>query len=113
MSYSSQARSHFQKKIRRGSQVLRDHVARTLNPIIEARVQLIPAAPGSDWRDLPNTAVTLRDGTKARRLVYTHGERSSGVRRGVCRCVEGGHCHPADKQEKTLIPWSLPHTGSR
>ena len=42
ISYGGEARSHFQKMIRKGS----DHITKTVMPLVEA---------GSDWRDLPNS----------------------------------------------------------
>ena len=34
--------------------------------------------------------------------------------RGVCACADGSSkCDPADKQQNTIIPWCLPHTGNR
>uniref|UniRef100_A0A4W5Q3A1 DNA (cytosine-5)-methyltransferase n=1 Tax=Hucho hucho TaxID=62062 RepID=A0A4W5Q3A1_9TELE len=83
-----------------------------------ARMRHIPLAPGSDWRDLPNIEVRLRDGTSSKKLRYTHpdkknGRSSSGALRGVCTCSGGVPCDPADRQFNTLIPWCLPHTGNR
>lgn len=54
----------------------------------------IPLAPGSDWRDLPNIEVRLRDGTMTKKLRYTHldkknGRSSTGALRGVCTCAGG------------------------
>ena len=31
----------------------------------------------------------------------------------MCQCAEGKSCDPADRQNNTLIPWCLPHTGNR
>ena len=118
ISYKGEARSNFQKKIRKGSEVLRDHVTKNMAPLIEARFELIPTAPGSDWRDLPNKAMTLKDGSTVKKLRYEfedikNGRSSTGAKRGVCGCMEGGKCDPADKQDRTLIPWCLPHTSAR
>ena len=50
---------------------------------------------------------------------YTHhdkknGRTEKGGLRGVCSCATGKHpCDPADRQNNTLIPWCLPHTGNR
>jgi len=119
ISYGGEAKSNFQKRIRRGSEVLKDHVTKNMAPLIEARFELIPTAPGSDWRDLPNKVMTLKDGTQCRKLVYCyndvkHGKSSTGAKRGVCSCADGKNkCDPADKQQNTLIPWCLPHTSNR
>jgi len=119
ISYGGEARSNFQKKIRRGSEVLRDHCTKNMAPLIEARFELIPTAPGSDWRDLPNKVMTLKDGSQCRKLIYCyndvkHGKSSTGAKRGVCSCADGKNkCDPADKQQNTLIPWCLPHTSNR
>jgi DNA (cytosine-5)-methyltransferase 1 len=37
-------------------------------PLVEARMAHIPSATGSDWRDLPNIAVRLSDGTFSKKL---------------------------------------------
>ena len=31
----------------------------------------------------------------------------------MCSCAEGKPCDPSDRQNNTLIPWCLPHTGNR
>ncbi len=54
----------------------------------------IPLAPGSDWRDLPNIEVRLRDGTTTKKLRYTHFDKKNarngtGALKGVCSCAEG------------------------
>ena len=48
--------------------ILRDHMCKEMNPITHARMQHIPLAPGSDWRDLPNIEVRLSDGTVSKKL---------------------------------------------
>ncbi|CAH2980940.1 unnamed protein product [Chilo suppressalis] len=118
--YGSMPESHFQRLVRSKDETakLRDHICKNMAPLIQARISRIPTAPGSDWRDLPNISVTLSDGTKCKVLQYRYedkknGRSYSGALRGVCACAAGGMCSPADKQENTLIPWCLPHTGNR
>lgn len=41
------------------------------------------------------------------------GKSSTGALRGVCSCATGKDCNPLDRQDNTLIPWCLPHTGNR
>lgn len=73
-----------------------------MSPLVAARMRHIPLFPGSDWRDLPNIQVRLRDGVIAQKLQYTfhdmkNGYSSTGALRGVCSCAEGGalgFCHP-------------------
>ena len=120
ISYGGEAKSHFQKKIRKGSEVLRDHVTKNMAPLIEARFELIPTTPGSDWRDLPNKVMTLKDGTTVKKLMYHHIDAkygrhpTTGTKTGVCSCMDGkSKCEPNDKQDRTLIPWCLPHTSAR
>ena len=48
--------------------ILRDHICKEMSPLVAARMQHIPLAPGSDWRDLPNIEVRLSDGTKTKKL---------------------------------------------
>ena len=41
------------------------------------------------------------------------GRSGTGARRGVCVCADGAsECDPSDKQDRTLIPWCLPHTSN-
>ena len=54
ISYGGEPKSNFQKKIRKGAEVLKNHVTKNMNALVEARFELIPTLPGSDWRDLPN-----------------------------------------------------------
>jgi len=118
MKYGQKPQSHFQRNIRKGSKDLYDHVTKNMAPLICARFSRIPTTPGSDWRDLPNEIVTLSDGTKTKKLEYLHhdtkaGKSSNGALRGVCPCANGKPCDLRDKQQNTLIPWCLPHTGNR
>ena len=67
-----------------------------MSALVEGRMRQIPLAPGSDWRDLPNLELRLKDGTLTKRLRYTHpdkknGRSSTGALRGVCTC-SGGAC---------------------
>ncbi|XP_061556979.1 DNA (cytosine-5)-methyltransferase 1 [Phycodurus eques] len=120
ISYNGEPQSWFQRQIR-GTQyqpILRDHVCKDMSALVEGRMRHIPLAPGSDWRDLPNIEVRLRDGTMTKKLRYTHrdkknGRSGTGALRGVCTCAGGNPCDPADRQFNTLIPWCLPHTGNR
>uniref|UniRef100_A0A673C4R3 DNA (cytosine-5)-methyltransferase 1 n=1 Tax=Sphaeramia orbicularis TaxID=375764 RepID=A0A673C4R3_9TELE len=120
ISYNGEPQSWFQRQIR-GTQyqpILRDHICKDMSALVEGRMRHIPLAPGSDWRDLPNIEVRLKDGTMTKKLRYTHpdkknGRSSTGALRGVCTCAGGTPCDPADRQFNTLIPWCLPHTGNR
>lgn len=120
-SYSGDAISHFQRLIRPLSSVnavLLDHVCKEMSALVLARMQFIPLAPGSDWRDLPNVEIPLKDGTSSKVLRYTHDDKRAGrgpdgCLRGVCSCAEGKQCDPVYRQFNTLIPWCLPHTGNR
>ncbi|XP_076375509.1 DNA methyltransferase 1a isoform X2 [Megalopta genalis] len=120
MSYSSEPISHFQRKMRakQYQPLLRDHICKEMAPLVEARIAHIPIASGSDWRDLPNIAIRLSDGTYSKKLEYIYddkkvGKSFDGAYRGVCSCCLGKACDPADRQFNTLIPWCLPHTGNR
>uniref|UniRef100_A0A4W4H127 DNA (cytosine-5)-methyltransferase 1 n=1 Tax=Electrophorus electricus TaxID=8005 RepID=A0A4W4H127_ELEEL len=123
ISYNGEPQSWFQRQIR-GSQyqpILRDHICKDMSALVAGRMRHIPLAPGSDWRDLPNIEVRLRDGTTTKKLRYTHsdkknGRSGTGALRGVCSLYGdalGKPCDPADRQFNTLIPWCLPHTGNR
>lgn len=48
--------------------ILRDHICKDMAPLVEARIAHIPTVSGSDWRDLPNIAVRLSDGTYSKKL---------------------------------------------
>uniref|UniRef100_A0A8C3AVR0 DNA (cytosine-5)-methyltransferase n=1 Tax=Cyclopterus lumpus TaxID=8103 RepID=A0A8C3AVR0_CYCLU len=120
ISYNGEPQSWFQRQIR-GTQyqpILRDHICKDMSALVEGRMRHIPLAPGSDWRDLPNLEVRLKDGTMTKKLRFSHpdkknGRSSTGALRGVCTCSGGSPCDPADRQFNTLIPWCLPHTGNR
>lgn len=118
--YNGEPISHFQRMLRgkHYQPILRDHICKEMSPLVEARMRYIPLAPGSDWRDLPNIPVRLSDGNYTKKLRYTHkdiknGNSNTGALRGVCACAEGKPCDPYDRQDNTLIPWCLPHTGNR
>lgn len=66
--YGSAPETHFQRMVRSRdvSAKLRDHICKTMAPLVQERICRIPTAPGSDWRDLPNVSVTLSDGTKCK-----------------------------------------------
>ena len=96
--------------------VLRDHIVKSVSPLIQARINHIPTLPGSDWRDLPNIVAPLSDGEITRRLHYPY--RKPDGSRGVCSCSistkQKQHpCDADDKQGSALICWSLPHTADR
>ncbi|UYV62934.1 DNMT1 [Cordylochernes scorpioides] len=120
MSYTGEPRSHFQK-LMRGSvnqSLVRDHICKEMSALVEARMRHIPVEEGSDWRDLPNIEVRLNDGTYTKKLEYRfkdkkNGKSKDGHLRGVCPCADGKQCDPLERQDNTLIPWCLPHTGNR
>jgi len=119
--YGGEAISQYQRLIRRGTEGrLHDHMCKEMSALVEARMHFIPLSPGSDWRDLPNAVVKLRDGTWTVPLRYTHNDCKNGLGdddslRGVCSCAEGNgkKCQPEFRQNNTIIPWCLPHTGNR
>ncbi|XP_057663832.1 DNA (cytosine-5)-methyltransferase PliMCI-like [Diorhabda carinulata] len=118
MAYNCEPETHFQRKMRgvADSGLLRDHICKEMSTLVEARMSHIPTYPGSDWRDLPNISLKLSDGTSTVKLKYlyrTKKQKPEDSPRGVCQCVTGKPCDPADKQSNTLIPWCLPHTGDR
>ncbi|CAN7949496.1 unnamed protein product [Ixodes pacificus] len=108
--------SYLQSYPQRGN--LGDPVFKKMTPLAQARLAAIPKIPGADWRDLPNVETRLSDGTTAYKLYYTHqGIQHNGERRGVCACAgsddSAAQCDPMYRQEDTLIPWSLVHTGHK
>ena len=71
LQYGSAPATHFQRLVRgreggAADARLRDHVCKSMAPLIQARIARVPAAPGADWRDLPNVAVPLADGTRCK-----------------------------------------------
>ena len=111
MSYGGEAKSHFQKVMRRDSPKLRDHVCKLLQPLTMARVERVP--PGGDWRDLKNESVLLSDGrTRTDVLEYKYRDKE-GEMKGVCPCVDGrSNCDPREGKcegRNTLIPWGFAH----
>ncbi|GAB6030288.1 DNA (cytosine-5)-methyltransferase 1 [Chamberlinius hualienensis] len=124
MEYLSQPKTHFQRMIRssmkeKNKNVLYDHICKEMNPLNVARFSLVPVGPSCDWRDLPNIELVLSDGSKARKLEYEYddvikGRSSTGAKRGVCLCAEKSNYKDRHlTQDKTLIPWCLPHTSNR
>ncbi|KAL4142386.1 hypothetical protein QTP88_004853 [Uroleucon formosanum] len=121
--YKSKPITHLQKLLRYpdnryAESILSDHICKDMSPLVQARMALIPVFEGSDWRDLPNISVQLPDGLKTNKLLYTHhdvknGYGPNGALRGVCLCATGDKCDPQDRQNNTIIPWCLPHTGNR
>lgn len=50
-----------------------DHVCKDFGPLVQARITQIPTAVGSDWRNLPNIEIQLRDGSFTKKLyVYLY-----------------------------------------
>lgn len=84
-----------------------------MSALVEVRMRHIPLAPGSDWRDLPNIEVRLRDGTTTKKLRYTHsdkknGRSGTGALRGVCTCAGGTFLTPHTKMPaETVYSWPL------
>jgi len=120
--YGGEPLTHFQKIMRKGTDCLRDHMVKKMSPLVEARMSLIPTTAGSDWRDLPNIRMKLRDGSFTELLVYRYndyreGKGKNGALRGVCFCATNKNkkCpeNNEDIQSNTLIPWCLPHTSAR
>jgi len=121
--YKSIPITHLQKLLRcpdnrYSESILSDHICKDMSPLVQARMELIPVGEGSDWRDLPNIKVQLPDGSFTNKLLYTHhdiknGYGPNGELRGVCQCASGEKCDPQDRQNNTIIPWCLPHTGNR
>lgn len=123
IAYKSKPMTHLQKLLRCPDNefyesILTDHICKDMSPLVQARMELIPVGEGSDWRDLPNVEVKLSDGTMTNKLRYAHHDVKNGkgpdnVFRGVCQCATGEKCNPQDRQNNTIIPWCLPHTGNR
>ncbi|CAI6366039.1 unnamed protein product [Macrosiphum euphorbiae] len=121
--YNSTPITHLQKLLRypdkhNSESTLSDHICKEMSSLVQARMAMIPVSEGSDWRDLPNVTVELPEGIKTNLLLYTHhdmknGDGPNGALRGVCMCATGDKCDPQDRQNNTIIPWCLPHTGNR
>ena len=104
--YDSKPGTQFQRLIRRSPQgtgggnevdTVRHHASKVYPPLVEERMRRVPLIPGSDWRDLPNISVKLKNGVMTAKLAYTHHDPKSGkgpgnTLRGVCHCVEGESC---------------------
>ena len=79
--------------------VLRDHIVKSVSPLIQARINHIPTLPGSDWRDLPNIVAPLSDGETTKRLHYLY--RKPDVSRGVCSCsISTKQINPCETDDK-------------
>ena len=85
------ADSYYQRLVRWDSEnfmeTVKHHEARVLNPITMERMKLIPKTFGGDWRDLPNTRITLPSGIKTEKLKYPYIDYKTG-RPAVCSCRE-------------------------
>ena len=90
------------------------HEAKLLTEIVMKRIAHIPKELGSDWRDLPNKDVTLPSGRRLQKLKYPYISWKTG-QKAVCACLrkDRGKCGAMDRQEATLIPYSMCHTGDR
>ncbi|CAG9828260.1 unnamed protein product [Diabrotica balteata] len=110
--YDCDPETHYQRMLRSNNNTLvRDHVSKEMSALVEARISHIPTYPGADWRDLPNIRVSMPDSTQTYLLRYPY--RVNKSRGGVCQCILGKPCDPADRQIYTLIPWCLAHTADR
>ena len=87
--FSFFADSFYQRNIRWDSEnfmeTVKHHEARVLNPICMERMKLIPKTFGGDWRDLPNTKITLPNGVSTVKLRYPYIDWKTG-RPAVCSC---------------------------
>ena len=117
--HQGEPKSHLQRGYRSRqtpNSLLRDHIVKSVSPLVQARLDYLPTTPGSDWRDLPNIIIPLHNGETMRKLHYPYRKESGS--RGVCSCslsTKTRHhpCDGDDKQGSTLIPWSLPHTADK
>ena len=78
MSHKDKPISHFQRKIRKGFDILKDYITKPMSARVEARFRLIPMTPGSDWRDLPNKVMTLKNGKNTHKLAYCYNDFKQG-----------------------------------
>ena len=122
VNYRCEPKGSFQKMARWNSktgefrQSIEDHVSKKLSTLVMERLKYIPKTFGADWRDLPNISVNLPDGTTTHALRYPYNTKRDGkVRPAVCHCLTGPKqaCYEEDRQENTLVPYALSHTGSR
>ena len=107
-------RTHLQQLFRAGTgATVEDHICKSVNSLCQMRINCVPKAPGSDWRDIPNMSKLCEDGKMAKKLHYPYN-KADGTR-GVCSCnvatgKRGNYCDQDDRQSDTLIPWSAAHT---
>ena len=120
--YRSEPKGTFQKVARWNYKTnefwkqIRDHLSKGASILVLERFKYIPKTFGADWRDLPNISVQLPDGTTAHKLRYPYKTlRDNKTRPAVCHCLTGPKkaCYEEDRQDNTLIPYALSHTGSR
>ena len=89
------------------------HEAKLLSDIVMKRISYVPKELGADWRDIPNISVKLTNGNVCAKLKYPYVSGKTG-KPAVCKCnSRGGKCGAMDRQDNTLIPFSLCHTGDR
>ncbi|XP_001607336.1 DNA (cytosine-5)-methyltransferase 1 [Nasonia vitripennis] len=120
MNYDAKSTSLFSKIMRLNmlEPTVFNHVCKDLGPLVECRISQIPLAVGSDWRNLPNIEMQLKDESYAKKLIYNYddveaGKSSNGELRGVCSCASGERCDPRDRQHGCLIPWHLVHSARK
>ena len=119
MSYRTDCRGTYQKLCRWNEKTgkfkhdVEDHVEKKPSLIVQERLKYIPKHFGSEWTDLPNISVTLPNGVVTQKLKYQY--RTPNGHPAVCHCLTGinKRCYEEDRQENTLIPWALSHTGGR
>ncbi|KAH0510134.1 Exocyst complex component 4 [Microtus ochrogaster] len=115
ISYNGEPQSWFQRQLR-GSHyqpILGDYICKDMSPLVAASLRNIPLLPGSDWRDLANIEVLPRDGTKTRNYATLSMRRRMCQAWGLFLYESCKSCNPTARQFNTLIPWCLPHTGTR
>lgn len=84
-----------------------------MSPLVTASLQNIPLLPGSDWRDLTNIEVLPSNGTKTRNYATLSMRSRMCHAWGLFLYGSCKSCNPTARQFNTLIPWCLPHTGTR
>lgn len=105
MPYRRKARTQFQKRTRRGSQTIRDHVSHHLTKRMIRRIATVPE--GGDWRDIPRRL--LPAGMKRARK-SDHTKRYGRLaRKGLCctiltKCDPhwGSYVHPLEDRTITV-----------
>ena len=109
--------SWFQKKIRRNTMSLNDHISKEMNELNLIRCKHIPKRPGCDWHDLPDEKVTVLCSFAPRwfynTFAFALGSHAPFPMVKKILVDASPQVKLSTGQLVDLIPWCLPNTAKR